>query len=39
MAGFKYDLFKSWYVDLAVRAGLNKYADDYTVLAGTAWKF
>jgi hypothetical protein len=39
MAGLKYDIFKSWYVDLAVRAGLNKYAEDYTVLAGTALKF
>jgi hypothetical protein len=39
MAGFKYDIFRSWYVDLAGRAGLNKYADDYSVLAGTAWRF
>lgn len=39
MAGFKYDIFKSWYIDLAGRAGLNKYADDYSVLAGTAWRF
>jgi hypothetical protein len=39
MAGFKYDISKSWYIDLAGRAGLNKYADDYTVLAGTALRF
>jgi hypothetical protein len=39
MAGFKYDISKSWYVDLAGRAGLNKYAEDNTVLLGTAWKF
>jgi hypothetical protein len=39
MAGFKYDISRSWYVDLAGRAGLNKYADDYAVLAGTAWRF
>jgi hypothetical protein len=39
MAGFKYDISRSWYIDLAGRAGLNKYADDYTVLAGTALRF
>jgi len=39
MAGFRYDLSKSWYVDLAGRAGLNKDAEDYSALAGTAWKF
>ncbi len=39
MAGFKYDLSRSWYADLALRAGLNKDAEDYTTLAGTAWRF
>lgn len=39
MAGFRYDIFKTWYVDLAARAGLNKDAEDYTTLAGTAWRF
>jgi hypothetical protein len=39
LAGFKYDISKSWYVDLSARAGLNKYAEDYTALAGTAWRF
>ncbi len=39
MAGFKYDISRSWYVDLALRAGLNKDAEDYTTLAGTAWRF
>ncbi|MCK9417753.1 MAG: transporter [Nitrospirae bacterium] len=39
LAGFIYDISKSWYVDLGVRAGLNKYAEDYSVLAGTAWRF
>ena len=39
MAGIRYDLFKSWYVDLAGRAGLNKDAEDNTILFGTAWKF
>ncbi len=39
MAGFRYDISKSWYVDLAGRAGLNNDAEDYTALAGTAWKF
>lgn len=39
MAGFKYDITKSWYIDLAARAGLNKDAEDYTALAGTAFKF
>jgi hypothetical protein len=39
MAGFRYDISKSWYVDLAGRAGLNKDAEDYTALAGTAWRF
>jgi hypothetical protein len=39
MAGFKYDISKTWYVDLAARAGLSKGAEDYTTLAGTAWRF
>jgi hypothetical protein len=39
LAGVIYDISKSWYVDLGVRAGLNKYAEDYTALAGTAWRF
>ncbi len=39
LAGVKYDISKSWYVDLGMRAGLNKYAEDYTVLAGTALRF
>lgn len=39
MAGVKYDITKWWYVDLAARAGLNNDAEDYTALAGTAFKF
>ncbi len=39
MTGVKYDISKSWYFDFAVRAGLNKDAEDYTTLAGTAWRF
>ncbi len=39
LAGVVYDISKSWYVDLGARAGLNKYAEDYTALAGTAWRF
>jgi hypothetical protein len=39
MAGFKYDISRTWYVDLAARAGLSRDAEDYTMLAGTAWKF
>jgi hypothetical protein len=39
MAGLKYDISRSWYVDLAARAGLSKDAEDYTTLAGTAWRF
>lgn len=39
LAGFIYDLSKSWYVDLGGRYGLNKYAEDYSVRAGTAWRF
>jgi hypothetical protein len=38
-AGFIYDISRSWYVDLGVRAGLNKYAEDYSALAGAAWRF
>jgi outer membrane putative beta-barrel porin/alpha-amylase len=39
MAGFIYDVTRSWYIDAGLRAGLNKYAEDYTALAGTAWRF
>ncbi len=39
MAGFRFNITKSWYIDLAGRAGLNNDAEDYTALAGTAWKF
>ncbi len=39
MAGFRYDLSRSWYIDLAGRAGLNEDAEDYSLLAGMAWKF
>jgi hypothetical protein len=39
MAGFKYDISKSWYVDVAARAGLNTDAEDYTTLVGTAFRF
>jgi hypothetical protein len=39
MAGIKYDISKSLYVDLAARAGLNNDAEDYTALAGVALKF
>jgi hypothetical protein len=38
-AGIIYDLSKFWYVDLGMRAGLNKYAEDYAALAGAAWRF
>ena len=39
LGGVIYDISRSWYVDLGLRAGLNKYADDYVALAGTAWRF
>jgi len=39
MAGFRYDISKSWYVDLAARAGLNNDAEDYTALGGIALRF
>ena len=39
MAGFRYDIRKSWYADLALRVGLNSDAEDYTALVGTAWRF
>lgn len=39
LAGFVYDISKSWYVDLGVRTGLNSYAEDVAVLAGSAWRF
>jgi hypothetical protein len=38
-AGALYDISAAWYVDLGLAAGLNKYAEDYSVLAGTAWRF
>lgn len=38
-AGAIYDISAAWYVDLGMGAGLNKYAEDYSVLAGTAWRF
>jgi hypothetical protein len=39
LGGFVYDISKSWYVDLGLRVGLNHYAEDVAVLAGTAWRF
>jgi hypothetical protein len=39
LAGFIYDVSRSWYVDLGARAGLNKYAEDYSVRAGTGVRF
>ncbi len=39
MTGIVYDVTRWWYVDLGVRAGLNKYAEDYAGLVGTAWRF
>lgn len=39
MAGIKYYLFNSWYVDLAGRFGLNKDAEDNTLLVGATWTF
>ena len=39
LAGCVYDISKSWQVDLGARMGLNKYAEDYRVLAASAWKF
>jgi hypothetical protein len=39
LAGFMYDISRSWYVDLGVRAGLNNDAEDVAALAGTAWRF
>jgi len=39
MTGMVVDITKSWYVDLGIRAGLNKYAEDYTALVGTGWRF
>jgi hypothetical protein len=39
LAGFIYDISKSWYVDLGAGVGLNKDAEDHSVLAGTAWRF
>ena len=39
LAGGVYDISRAWYFDLGARAGLNKYAEDYTILAGTGWRF
>ncbi len=39
LVGFTYDISRSWYVDLAGRKGLNKYAEDYAALSGIAWRF
>ncbi len=39
MAGLRYDIAKSWYLDLAGRAGLNSAAEDYSGLAGMVWRF
>jgi hypothetical protein len=39
LTGFVYDFSRSWYVDIGARAGLNKDAEDYSVLAGTAFRF
>jgi hypothetical protein len=39
LAGFIYDISKVWYVDLGGRVGLNNDAEDYSLLAGTAWRF
>ncbi len=37
--GTIYDISKTWYVDFGARAGLNKDAEDYSLSAGTAWRF
>jgi len=39
LAGFVYDISKSWYVDLGARAGMNEDAEDYSALVGTAFRF
>ncbi len=39
LAGVRYDLTRSWRLDLAVRAGLNKYAEHYHTIAVSAWTF
>lgn len=39
MAGAKYNISKTWYVDVGARAGLNGDAEDYAALVGTAWRF
>jgi len=39
MAGIKYDISKSWYIDLAARLGLNSDAEQYATLVGTALRF
>jgi outer membrane putative beta-barrel porin/alpha-amylase len=39
LTGVIYDISKSWYLDLGARAGLNKDAEDYSILAGTGVRF
>jgi hypothetical protein len=39
LAGFVYDISRSWYIDIGARVGLNKDAEDHAVLAGTAFRF
>ncbi len=39
LGGVIYGISRSWYVDLGVRVGLNKYADDYVALGGAGWRF
>lgn len=39
LGGIVYDITRSWYVDLGARAGLNKDAEDYAVLARTGRRF
>ncbi|HYA87996.1 MAG TPA: hypothetical protein VEI57_13135, partial [Nitrospirota bacterium] len=39
MAGLKYDISRTWYIDVSARAGLSRDAENYTTLTGTAWRF
>jgi hypothetical protein len=39
MSGLRYDFSKTWYADLAIRAGLNTDAERYSLLSGVAWRF
>jgi len=39
MLGLKRDMSKTWYLDFAIRIGLNKEAMDNSILAGSAWRF